>query len=287
MMRIDVLGIAQDAGCPQVGCSCIHCTKARHDPTQRRLPACLGITSADGGRFLLDATPALPEQLDRWQEMTKSPQYLPDATLLTHAHIGHYTGLMYLGKEALNSHKHPVYVTPQMASFLQANAPWRDLVTNENIELHYLEYYTPAHLTQSLKVTAIPVSHRNEYADTVGFLITENNRKLFYLPDLDRLGSFVPTLNAMLAQCQFVFFDATFYNHEELPALSGRDISNIPHPTVEQILTFIEQGKIRLGDCQLNLIHFNHSNRLIQHDAERDVHLLKAHVTQPHETFYL
>ncbi len=267
-MKITVLGTAQDGGVPQAGCGCENCLRAINDPAFRRLPASLGITAAGGQRFLLDATPALPEQLRIWQTVDNST-YLPDATLITHAHIGHYTGLMYLGKEVLNTHLHPVYVTKAMAEFLAAHAPWRDLVINKNIDLRELPHGVPISLTAELQVTAVPAPHRNEYADTVGFILEEQNKRIFYLPDIDTWEGFTDELNHILSICDYAFLDATFYSHDELKNVRGRDLSQVPHPTVENTLRLIMKGVIKPAKCKIYLTHFNHTNRLCDPDLSK------------------
>ena len=70
--------------------------------TDRKV-VCLGVTdtNADGERVgaMFEATPDFPSQLQAFQ----SAQDIPLDRLsvfLTHAHIGHYSGLMFLGREA-------------------------------------------------------------------------------------------------------------------------------------------------------------------------------------------
>lgn len=67
----------------------------------------LGVVDRRAGRsYLFEATPDLPAQLRRLRvdEPDAAPALaddIPDGVFLTHAHIGHYTGLMYFGKEAM------------------------------------------------------------------------------------------------------------------------------------------------------------------------------------------
>ena len=42
-----------------------------------------------------------------------------DGIFLTHAHVGHYTGLMYLGKESVAARGVPVYGTRRMGQYLR------------------------------------------------------------------------------------------------------------------------------------------------------------------------
>ena len=106
--------------------------------------------------------------------------------LLTHAHIGHYTGLMYLGREALGASAVPVYATPRMAAFLRGNGPWSLLVTQGHIDLREIAPGQPLALTPRLTVTALTVPHRDELSDTVGFRVQGPSRTLLYVPDIDK-----------------------------------------------------------------------------------------------------
>ena len=117
-----VLGVVQDGGCPHVGCVKPCCQRAR-DTKAEHLRSAMGITDPSEGRcWLMDATPDLPRQLYELQHAT---ELAFSGVLLTHAHIGHYTGLMYLGKEGLNGRRVPVYVMPRMRSFIEKNGPWK------------------------------------------------------------------------------------------------------------------------------------------------------------------
>src|SRR5688572_11886929 len=137
-----VLGIAQDGGYPQAG------TKpgpAWDDPTQRRLVASLGLVDpATGERWLVDATPDLPLQLHRLDEVAPAAGAPGLAgILLTHAHVGHYAGLIHLGREAMGARAVPVLAMPRLTAFLRGNGPWELLVRLGNVELRPLAAGTP------------------------------------------------------------------------------------------------------------------------------------------------
>src|SRR5207253_9922991 len=158
-----VLGIAQDGGVPHLGCRQPLCVEARRDPSKRQLVASLGlIDHAAGRRFVIDATPDFTRQVDLLGG-------LPDAILLTHAHIGHYLGLAQLGLDALGARRLPVYCTPSMAKFLRENGPWKRLVALENIDIREVEPGREFELTPSVRATAIKVPHRDEDSDTVAY----------------------------------------------------------------------------------------------------------------------
>lgn len=268
-MNIHILGIAQDSGFPQLGCNCENCQLARIDPRQVCYPSSIAISLPQTKQtYLLDATPALPQQLHLLQHQTQSSSILPSATLLTHAHIGHYPGLMYLGKEAYNAKNHPVYCTSAMADFLTKHAPWRDLVHNKNIELHIVTINEDFSLDATLTGKAIEIPHRNEYADTVGFIIGNNHKKVFYLPDIDTWEGFETTLNQILSEVNLAFIDGTFYSRDELSLKRGRTLKNVPHPPISDTLGLFARDILKRGKAQIEFIHFNHTNPIFHPDQE-------------------
>ena len=247
-----LLGIAQDGGVPHAGCHQRLCEEARRDPSKRRLVASLWLLDpAAGKRFLIDATPDFAAQIELLGG-------LPDAILLTHAHIGHYLGLAQLGREVLGARRMPVYATPSMARFLRENGPWKRLVLLENIELRELAPGATVNLTPSLSVTAIQVPHRDEDSDTVAFLVTAPRRKLLWLPDIDKWEKWDRRIEEMLRDPALVaFVDGTFFSADEIP---GRSIAEITHPLVPETMA-------RFGATpptgRLFFVHLNHTNRLL------------------------
>lgn len=247
-----VLGIAQDGGLPHAGCHQPACEEARRDPGKRRHVASLGLFDpAAGRRFLIDATPDFAEQMELLGG-------LPDAILLTHAHIGHYLGLAELGREVLNTHRLLVYATPAMARFLRENGPWKRLVLLENVEIREIEIGKPFSLTPALSVTAIRVPHRDEDSDTVAFLVTGPRRKLLWLPDIDKWEKWDRKLEEILADPSVIaFVDGTFFTADEIP---GRSLAEIPHPLVPETMSRFRAGPPR---GRLFFVHLNHTNRLL------------------------
>ena len=117
------LGTAQDGGLPQLGCEKPCCEAARRDPSLRRLRACLLLVEpTTGHRWLFEATPDLPEQLElarghgapRGHSGGGRPAPF-DGVFLTPAHLGHYTGLAHFGREAYGANDLPVYCSERMA----------------------------------------------------------------------------------------------------------------------------------------------------------------------------
>ena len=263
-VRAVVLGIAQDGGVPHIGCTQQRCVEARRDPARRARVAALGlIDDATGQRFLIDATPDLASQLESLNggSRPRSPverRRPVDGILLTHAHIGHYAGLMYLGREALGAQGVPVYVTPRTARFLRENGPWSQLVTLGQIEIREIEPDREFTLTPGLRATARRVPHRDEYSDTVGYVVRGPRRSLLYLPDIDKWERWERSCEDEVAGVDLAFLDGTFYAADELP---GRSPAEIPHPLIGETLARL-RARPALRE-RVWFIHLNHTNRLL------------------------
>jgi pyrroloquinoline quinone biosynthesis protein B len=255
-----VLGIAQDGGIPQAGCRKSCCTSGRHERV-----ASLGVVDPASHRWwLIDATPDFPSQL---AAMTaEAPACSLAGIFLTHAHIGHYTGLVHLGREAMGTHGMPVWVMPRMRDFLTANGPWGQLVTLANIELRPLAADSTIALGDSLRVTPFRVPHRDEYSETVGFRIDGPRGAVVYLPDIDKWERWDRRIEDVTAGASAAYLDGTFFDAAELP---GRDLREIPHPfIVESLSRFASLPAAERK--HVRFIHLNHTNRAgIAGTAER------------------
>ena len=247
-----VLGIAQDGGVPHAGCHQNLCVEARRNPAKRQLVASLGLLDpSTGKKFLIDATPDFALQMERLGG-------LPDAILLTHAHIGHYLGLAQLGREVLGAKAVPVYATPSMAKFLRENRPWSRLLAAGNIDVREIEPGKELELTPSLHVTAIRVPHRDEDSDTVAYLVRGPAKKLLWLPDIDKWEKWDRRLTEILDDPDVTaFVDGTFFSADEI---SGRSIAEIPHPLVPETVALF--GK-EIPRGRVVFVHLNHTNRLL------------------------
>ena len=260
--RVVALGTVQDGGLPQAGCTCAQCTAARRDPARKRHVASLAVVvPATGHTWLIDATPDLPAQIDRIHAWRPHPEGRPDrapvdGVLLTHAHIGHYLGLAFFGFEAINTQDLPVYGSPRMAAFLRANGPWSQLVARRNVALRELRPGVPLALDRGVAVTPIPVPHRDEYTDTLAFLIRGPRRALLYVPDTDAWESWPRPLEEVLRGVDVALLDGTFYSRDELP---DRDVSKIKHPLIETTMDRLAP-LVHAGRLRVLFTHLNHSN---------------------------
>lgn len=261
---ITVLGIAQDGGYPQAGCTAEHCLRHWRGEEAKRQVVSLGLTDqASGQNWIFEATPDFTSQLQQLQKASGSANL--SGIFLTHAHMGHYVGLLQLGREAMGAQGIPVYVMPKMKEFLENNAPWSQLVSLGNIKLVVMEADQPIQLATDLRVTPLKVPHRDEFSETVGFRIETAEKSLLFIPDIDKWPLWDRDIRAEVARVDFALLDATFYEDGELP---NRNMREIPHPFVSETISLfspLSESEKR----KVKFIHFNHTNPLIFEGPER------------------
>jgi pyrroloquinoline quinone biosynthesis protein B len=262
---ITVLGIAQDGGYPQAGCTAEHCLRQWRGEEKKRQVVSLGLTDqASGQNWLFEATPDFTAQLQQLQQASGSSNL--SGIFLTHAHMGHYAGLLQLGREAMGAQGMPVYVMPKMKAFLETNAPWSQLVALGNIKLVLIEADKSIQLENDLRVTPLKVPHRDEFSETVGFRIETAEKSLLFIPDIDKWPLWDRDIRSEVARVDVALLDATFYEDGELP---NRNMSEIPHPFVAETISLfssLSEGEKR----KVKFIHFNHTNPLIFEGPERE-----------------
>lgn len=253
-----VLGIAQDGGAPQAGTKDL---EAWSDPAREQWVASLALVEpGTGRRYLFDATPDLRRQLARLDAVAPDPNTPGlDGVFLTHAHMGHYTGLLFFGFESMGARGVPVYAMPKMAAFLETNGPWNQLVRLGNIELRGLEDAVTVDLGASVTVTPVTAPHRQEYSEVVGFKIAGPTRTVLYLPDIDSWAAWDDQgtpIEEVLATVDVAYLDGTFWNQGEIP---GRDMSGFPHPMI--VATMNRLGSLPAAERdKVRFIHLNHTN---------------------------
>lgn len=261
-----VLGIAQDGGVPQAGNPA---DPAWDDETRRRLAVSLGLVDpVTGERWMFEATPDFRLQLQRLDDIapTSSSPGLA-GIFLTHAHIGHYTGLMFLGHESMGAAGVPVYAMPRMAHFLGANGPWSQLVGRGNIDLRELAAGTALRLNARLTVTPFRVPHRQEFSEVVGYRVDGPARSVLFIPDIDSWEVWDDEgtrIEDLLAQVDIAYLDATFFGDGEIP---GRDMSGFPHPLIQHSMERFRHLH-SLVRARVRFIHLNHTNPALHPDSE-------------------
>ena len=231
--------------------------------------------------WLFDATPDMPEQMHYLSE-----KYNVELAgiFLTHAHIGHYTGLTHLGREVMGTKNIPVFALPRMYKYLSEHGPWKQLVELKNIQLIPLEADVPIQIADWFEVTAIKVPHRDEFSETAGFVVKGSVKSFFYLPDIDKWEKWDRSIEKYINETDYSFLDGTFYNALELP---GRNMSEIPHPFIIESmerwkdLPLIEKNKI-------HFIHLNHTNPLLQknHPYRKQLLLSGYNIAKMGDIFY-
>ncbi len=266
---IYILGVAQDAGYPQIGCYAQHCLPGWEDPSLRRGATSIAVIDpAAGKKFLFEATPNLPEQLYALDGVAANESFRLAGVFLTHAHIGHYAGLMFFGHEAMSTSQLPVYAMPRMFDFLENNGPWSQLVEFQNIRLAALANQQTVTL-DGLTVTPFLVPHRDEFSESVGYEIAGPNRKAVFIPDINKWSAWDRDLAEMVRSVDYALIDATFFDDEELP---GRDMSQIPHPFVSESMEALDGLSMEDRD-KVWFIHFNHTNPLLDAASEESVYV--------------
>lgn len=259
-----VLGIAQDAGYPQIACGKKCCRSIWHDPSKRKSVSSLGVVD-QGKTYLIDATPDIKDQLENLKTVAHTTQAIPEAIFLTHAHMGHYTGLMQLGREALGGDKVDVYTMPRMHKYLSNNGPWDQLVSLENIKLNRLKADSTIALSNTLSITPFKVPHRDEYSETVGYKIIGSNTSVLFIPDIDKWHMWDRDIKAEILKVDYALLDGTFFANGEI---IGRDMSSIPHPFIEESMTVFKDLPNEEKN-KIYFIHLNHTNPLLNlHSAE-------------------
>ncbi|PZX49156.1 MBL fold metallo-hydrolase [Algoriphagus chordae] len=261
-----VLGTIQDGGSPHIGCDKECCRDLFENPDKDRQVVSLGLFDAESKKkYLFEATPDISRQSKELNHFgTESTAEMPDGIFLTHAHIGHYAGLMFLGKEARGANKVPVFAMPKMREFLTNNGPWAQLVSNENIDLVPLENEVPIRLSAELTVIPIRVPHRDEYSETVGYKIIGPSKTALFIPDIDKWEKWERDIIDEIKRVDYAFVDATFFSGKEL---NNRDMAEIPHPfileSMEKFKTLSAEDKAKVV-----FIHFNHTNPVIDPTSE-------------------
>jgi pyrroloquinoline quinone biosynthesis protein B len=258
---IIVLGIAQDGGYPQMGCTKKCCAPAwANDSLQRYVVSLALVDSSAKKWWLFEATPDIKYQLQEFYTITKHKyNYLPDGIFITHAHIGHYTGLMQLGREVMNTNEVPVYVLPRMAAFLETNGPWSQLVNIKNIVINRLKADSVITLNDNIKIETFTVPHRDEYSETAGFKIITKNKTYLFIPDIDKWEQWDRNIITEVKSVDIALLDGTFFSSDELP---GRDMSKVPHPTVTKTMELFK-NEDSATKAKIYFIHLNHTNPLI------------------------
>ncbi|WP_280930267.1 MBL fold metallo-hydrolase [Aquimarina sp. 2201CG14-23] len=262
---ITILGIAQDGGYPHIN-NVQEFSSVRSGETSRELVVAMGIVDQQSKKkFLIEATPDMPEQLAMLEDKHLENGTIINGVFLTHAHIGHYTGLMHFGREAMGANHINVYAMPRMQLFLENNGPWSQLVDLDNIKIKPIKNKVPVSLTKNIVITPFLVPHRDEFSETVGYRIDGETKSALFIPDINKWSLWENDIVQEVKKVDYAFIDATFYKDGEIP----RPMSEVPHPFIEETIELFKNEHKDIKS-KVIFIHFNHSNPLMQsNDKER------------------
>ncbi len=260
-IEVIVLGIAQDAGYPQIQCKKSCCTTAWINQSERKMVASIGVRNTSTKEaWLFDATPDIKDQLN----ILLNGEYTLKGIFLTHAHMGHYTGLMELGREALGADAINVYAMPRMRTYLQSNGPWSQLVDLGNINIVSIKHEEKISIDQNLTITPFLVPHRDEFSETVGFKINGPSKSAIFIPDIDKWHKWETDIKSEVEHSDYAFLDGTFFRNGEI---WGRDMSEIPHPFIEE--SFVTFKDLSTDEkSKIYFIHLNHTNPLYNQNSK-------------------
>jgi pyrroloquinoline quinone biosynthesis protein B len=268
---ITVLGIAQDAGYPHIGCQKECCANFYNGTSKKQKVVSLGLVDLENKqKWLFEATPDIATQLASLEQNHLKTNTLIDGIFLTHAHIGHYTGLMYFGREALGRQGTKVFVMPKMKTYLSKNGPWNQLVKLENIVFENLQNDATITLNQNLKVTPFLVPHRDEFSETVGYKIEGKNKTALFIPDINKWEKWQKNIIAEVKKVDYAFLDATFFKDGEIK----RPMSEIPHPFIKETLQLFKEENTATKN-KIFFIHFNHTNPALQNISKEKMNVEK------------
>ncbi len=260
---IYILGNTQDAGLPHIGCKHRFCLD-NFTKYEEFYVTSIAVVNSDLNKYILfEATPDITYQLNHIKNNIFKEFLLPEAIYITHAHIGHYTGLMYFGREALGSKNLLVKVLPKMSNFLKTNGPWSQLVTLNNIQIQNVEFDESNSELSNIYVTPIKVPHRDEYSETAGYVIAGKNKKALFIPDIDKWEKWDKNLIELVKDFDYLLLDATFYNSGEI----NRDIREIPHPLVSETINLLNSLS-KENKSKVYFIHMNHTNSMLDINSD-------------------
>ena len=138
----------------------------------------------EGKIWIFEATPDFKYQLRNLTTLSAISEI--SGIFITHAHIGHYTGLIHLGHEVMGTSYIPVHTMPRMKHYLETNGPWSQLVDYQNIQLVELSADSSIQISKHLKGLHFLVPHRDEYSETVGYRIESPSTSVLFIPDINK-----------------------------------------------------------------------------------------------------
>ena len=257
MATITVLGIAQDGGRPQPGCQRPCCKDLSQ--SDYRSPVSLGIKTENGTTILIEATRDLGRQLLTFGEPSI------DHLFLTHAHLGHVDGLGLFGRETMSARGIPLHSSSSMQSLIKSTPAWAILLEQGVFNLTEIGQVE----IDDVVIESIAIPHRAELSDMHAFVIRGKDHSVLFLPDHDSWDQTLSAHNASSIRewlnnlaITHALLDGTFWSGDEL---QGRDMSVVPHPTIQDSL--MRLGEKIIEDPEIYFTHLNHTNPALQENS--------------------
>jgi len=288
MMEVLVLGTAAGGGFPQWNCVCSNCSDARrlHGGLLPRLQSSLAVRSDQGPWHLINASPDIGRQIERFLHSSTSTsrseqRSSPIASVaLTNADLDHCLGLFGLREGPELRVIAPDGVRSSLIRDLHIDAvlnPYNGIrwaFTSEDwapIDAHGLEiraiplkHAQPPRYDQHSATDAPPRCHG------VGYQLRHRDHPgvIGVFPDVGWIDN---DLLASLSECEIVFFDGTFWFDDEMPSLglgtrSARDMGHVPMAGAGGSI----EALTRLTGTSIYFLHINNTNPILRPDsAER------------------
>jgi pyrroloquinoline quinone biosynthesis protein B len=244
---------------------------AREGRIPRRLASSAAVVDPAGGAaWLIDASPDLPKQLESVREALGGPKRssIPlSGVLLTHIHMGHYWGLGHLGKEGMMPRGLPVRGPPKTARFLSENRPFKDMVEMGALDVRSVEPGKDLLLGEGVIFRPVAVPHRDDFSDTVAWLVKGPRETILYAPDMDYLED---PFKELVARVDVAIIDGTFYTRDEIPGMMG----TVPHPPVVESMDGLKPALE--GGTRVAFTHLNHTNPLCDPRSPEFEHVVSS-----------
>lgn len=152
----------------------------------------------------------------------------------------------------------PCYCSRSMEAMLTENAPWSLLVDEGRLVFPRIAMDEWVDVDGVFDVKMVPVPHRPEFSDTVGYLFRGARQTILYVPDIDSWEAWDRPVEEMVRGVDVALLDGSFYSGQEVP---GRSVEDIPHPLVPHTMDRL-QDVVRSGS-RVVFIHLNNTNPLL------------------------
>lgn len=289
-MLLRVLGSSAGGGFPQWNCNCPHCDGVRRGTlrARARTQSSIAVTANGQDWLLVNASPDLLSQIQATPALQPA-RALRDsgiaAVLLIDAQIDHVTGLLMLRERTSPL---PVLATPEVLSDLSQGFPLTRILSHYcTVAPHPIAcdgsmFTAPGLPDLPLQAVALsskpppysPFRGAPRVGDNVGLVLhnPDQGSRLFYAPGL---GEITAALFDLMASCNVVLVDGTFWRGDEMQRLglsskSAADMGHLPQSGPGGMLEHLMRLPVGVRKV---LIHINNTNPILDEDSPERAHL--------------